>query len=58
MAAMARLVRGQALVLREMKYVAAARALGAPAPRILWRHLLPNLRAQVIIAATRVSPAR
>ena len=51
-AAMARLVRGQALVLREMEYVAASRALGAAAPRILWRHLLPNLRAQVIIAAT------
>ncbi|MGH7559782.1 MAG: ABC transporter permease [Gemmatimonadales bacterium] len=51
-AAMARLVRGQALVLRETEYVAAARALGAPARRILLRHLLPNLRAQVIIAAT------
>lgn len=51
-AAMARLVRGQALVLRETEYVAAARALGAPARRILVHHLLPNLRAQVIIAAT------
>lgn len=51
-AGMARLVRGQVLVLRESEYVSAARALGAPDRRILWRHLLPNVRAQVIVAAT------
>jgi len=51
-AGMARLVRGQVLVLREAEYVQAARALGAPDHRILARHLLPNVRAQVIVAAT------
>jgi ABC-type dipeptide/oligopeptide/nickel transport system permease subunit len=51
-AGMARLVRGQVLQLRGSEYVLAARALGAPDRRILVRHLLPNVRAQVIIAAT------
>jgi len=51
-AGMARLVRGQVLVLRSAEYVQAAQALGAPARRILWRHLLPNVQAQVIVAAT------
>lgn len=51
-AAMARLVRGQALVLRGAEYVLAARALGATDRRILWRHLLPNVRSQVLVAAT------
>ena len=51
-AAMARLVRSQALVLRETDYVTAAKALGAGGPRVLLRHLLPNVRAQVIVATT------
>ena len=51
-AAMARLVRGQVLVLKGAEYVVAAQALGAPDRRILFRHLLPNVRAQVIVAAT------
>lgn len=51
-AAMARLVRGQVLVLRDAEFVQAARALGARDRRILSRHLLPNAIAPVIIAAT------
>lgn len=51
-AGMARIVRGQVLVLKGSEYVAAARALGARDRRILWRHLLPNVQAQVMIAAT------
>ena len=51
-AGMARLVRGQVLVLRSAEYVQAAQALGATGPRVLWRHLLPNVQAQVIVAAT------
>ena len=51
-AGMARLVRGQVLVLKRSEYVLAAQALGAPDRRILIRHLLPNVRTQVIIAAT------
>ena len=51
-AAMARLVRGQVLVLRQLEYVQAARALGASTPRLLARHLLPGVLAPVIVAAT------
>jgi len=51
-AGMARLVRGQVLVLKRSEYVLAAQALGALDRRVLLRHLLPNVRTQVIIAAT------
>ena len=51
-AGMARLVRGQVLVVRELEYVQAMRALGARDSRIVWRHVLPNVLAPVIIAAT------
>ncbi len=48
----ARLVRGQALFLRELDYVTAARALGAKPARIIISHLIPNLLAPVIVEAT------
>jgi ABC-type dipeptide/oligopeptide/nickel transport system permease subunit len=51
-AGMARLVRGQVLVLKHADFVVAARALGAVDQRVLLRHLLPNVATQVIIAAT------
>jgi ABC-type dipeptide/oligopeptide/nickel transport system permease subunit len=51
-AGMARLVRSQVLVLRRSEFVVAAQALGARDRRVLLRHLLPNVRTQVIIAAT------
>ena len=51
-AAMARLVRGQVLVVRELEYVQAMRALGMKDARVLWRHVLPNVIAPVVIAAT------
>jgi len=51
-AGMARLVRSQVLALRRSDFVIAAEALGARDRRILLRHLLPNVRTQVIIAAT------
>src|SRR3990170_1197375 len=51
-AGMARPVRGQGLVLRHSEFILAARALGARDRRILLQHLLPNVRTQVIIAAT------
>jgi ABC-type dipeptide/oligopeptide/nickel transport system permease subunit len=51
-AGMARLVRSQVLVLRSADYVMAARALGARDRQILLRHLLPNVRGPVIVAAT------
>ncbi len=48
----ARLVRGEVLSLREQEYVQAARALGFGRTRIILRHLLPNVLAPVIVAAT------
>ena len=51
-AGMARLVRGQVLVVRTLDYVQAARALGASDARLVSRHILPNVLAPVIIAAT------
>lgn len=47
----ARLIRGQVLVLREMDYVQAARAIGASHTRILFRHILPNIAGPVIVIA-------
>jgi ABC-type dipeptide/oligopeptide/nickel transport system permease subunit len=51
-AGMARLVRGQVLVVRGLEYVQAARSLGITSPRIMLRHVLPNVAGPVIIAAT------
>ena len=51
-AGMARLVRGQVLVVRQLEYVHAARALGTPDFRIIARHVLPNVIAPVVIATT------
>jgi ABC-type dipeptide/oligopeptide/nickel transport system permease subunit len=51
-AGMARLVRGQVLVVRQLEFVQAARALGARNHRIIAQHLLPNVVSPVVIAAT------
>ena len=51
-AGIARLVRAQILVVREMDFAAAARAVGAGDARLLLRHLLPNALAPVVAAAT------
>jgi peptide/nickel transport system permease protein len=48
----ARLVRGQVLSLREREFVEAARGLGASTPRILWRHILPNTLAPILVQAS------
>jgi peptide/nickel transport system permease protein len=47
-----RIVRGQFLSLREREFVEAARASGAGNLRIIFRHLLPNAVAPIIVAAT------
>jgi peptide/nickel transport system permease protein len=47
-----RLVRGSVLTIRELTYVDAARAEGAPDWLILFRHILPNAMAPVIVQAT------
>lgn len=51
-AGMARLVRGQVLVVRNLEYVQASRALGGRDWRIIILHVLPGVLAPVIIAAT------
>lgn len=48
----ARLVRAEALSLRERDFVAAARLAGARPARILLRHILPNTLAPVLVSAT------
>ena len=44
-----RLTRGETLKLRELDYVQAARALGVSEPRIIFRHVLPNLMHLVVV---------
>jgi len=48
----ARLVRAEVLTIREADFIAAARALGASSRATIWRHLLPNVAAPVIVSAT------
>lgn len=50
----ARVVRASFQALREREFVEAARAAGASAPRIVFRHLLPNTAGAVIVAATGI----
>jgi peptide/nickel transport system permease protein len=47
-----RLVRGSVLAIREQEYVQAAHALGQTRPGIIFRHVLPNAMAPVIVQAT------
>ena len=51
-AGMARLVRGQVLVVRQLEFVQASRALGARDLRVVLQHVLPSVLAPVLIAAT------
>jgi peptide/nickel transport system permease protein len=48
----ARVVRGQVLSLREWEFVTAAHAIGASDLRIMFRHILPNILAPVIVWST------
>jgi peptide/nickel transport system permease protein len=48
----ARVVRAEVLALREREFVQAARALGVPTARILFRHVMPNTFSSVIVMAT------
>lgn len=50
-----RLVRSLSLTLREQLYVEAAHAVGTRLPLILWRHVLPNMMAPLIVQATFVA---
>jgi peptide/nickel transport system permease protein len=55
--ALARLVRGEVLSLREREFVEAARAIGVPTRSILFRELLPNLTAPIIVSISLGLPA-
>ena len=48
---MSRIVRGQVLSLKRREFVEAAVALGVPARRIVWRHLVRNTVGPVIVSA-------
>jgi peptide/nickel transport system permease protein len=51
-----RIVRGQALSLREREFVEAARSLGARGPYIIFKEIVPNLMAPILIYATLLIP--
>src|SRR3954463_6213124 len=53
----ARIIRGQVLSLREKEFVEASRSLGAGNMRIIFREMLPNLVAPIIVYATLSIPA-
>ena len=53
---MARIVRGQVLSLREKEFVEASRSMGASHTRIVFRELLPNLTAPIIVYASILIP--
>lgn len=53
---LARIVRGQTLALRRREYIEAAIALGASTPRVIARHVLPNVASPAIVYATLAIP--
>jgi ABC-type dipeptide/oligopeptide/nickel transport system permease subunit len=54
---MGRIIRGQTLSLREREFVDAARSLGARGPYILFRELLPNMIAPILVYSTLLIPS-
>jgi peptide/nickel transport system permease protein len=52
----ARIIRGQVLSLREKEFIEAARSLGASNSRIIFREILPNLLAPIIVYTTLIIP--
>ena len=54
---MARIVRGQVQSLRKQEFVEAAHALGLRTPRIILRHLIPNVLGVVVVYATLTVPS-
>lgn len=54
---MARLVRGQILSIKKNEYVLAAKAVGAKAPRIILKHILPNSISVIIISTALQIPS-
>jgi oligopeptide transport system permease protein len=53
----ARIVRSQAVAIRQQEYIAAARSLGLGRRQVIWRHVVPNLAGVAITSATLTVPA-
>jgi ABC-type dipeptide/oligopeptide/nickel transport system permease subunit len=56
-AGLARIIRGEVLSLREREFVLAAKAIGVPTSQVLFKELLPNLVAPIVISASLALPA-
>ncbi|NTW70908.1 MAG: ABC transporter permease [Eubacteriaceae bacterium] len=54
---MARIIRGQVMMIKEQEFVTAARALGASSSRIITKHLLPNCIGTIIVTTTLQIPS-
>lgn len=54
---MARIIRGQVLMLKQQEYVTAAKAIGASSPHIIRKHLLPNCVGQLIVTTCLQIPS-
>lgn len=54
---MARMIRGQILMLKEQEYVMAAKALGAKHSRIIFKHLIPNCIGTIIVTTSLQIPS-
>jgi ABC-type dipeptide/oligopeptide/nickel transport system permease subunit len=55
-AGLARLIRGEVLSLREREFIAAAKVLGVPTRAVLFRELLPNLVAPIVVSVSLAVP--
>jgi ABC-type dipeptide/oligopeptide/nickel transport system permease subunit len=56
-AGLARLIRGEVLSLREREFIQAARVIGVPTRKVLFKELLPNLVAPIVISTSLALPA-
>ncbi len=55
-ASLARLIRGEVLSLREREFISAAKVLGVPTHKVLFKELLPNLVAPIVISTSMALP--
>ena len=53
---MARIVRGQIMSIKRMEFIEAARSLGLGTPRIIFRHMIPNILGPIIVYTTLTIP--
>src|SRR5262249_45810001 len=53
----ARVVRGEALAVREETFIEASHSIGTPSRRILWKRVLPNVSSVIIVQATFIMAA-